>query len=68
MNENQPYLSVVVPLYNEEGNVTELHKRIHQAVQKIGWPFEIISIDDGFCETSAKGFGTSDNLGIWIGH
>jgi len=47
MNENQPYLSVVVPLYNEEGNVTELHKRIHEAVQKIGRPFEIIFIDDG---------------------
>ncbi len=47
MNENQLYLSIVVPLYNEEGNVAELHKRIHEAVQKIGRPFEIIFIDDG---------------------
>ncbi len=47
MNENQPYLSIVVPLYNEEGNVAELHKRIHEAVQKIGRPFEIIFVDDG---------------------
>lgn len=47
MSENQPYLSVVVPLYNEEGNVAELHRRIYEAVQKIGRPFEIIFIDDG---------------------
>ncbi len=47
MNENQPYLSVVVPLYNEEGNVRELHRKIREAVEKIGRPFEIIFVDDG---------------------
>lgn len=47
MPENQPYLSVVVPLYNEEGNVRELHRKIVEAVQKIGRSFEIIFVDDG---------------------
>jgi glycosyltransferase involved in cell wall biosynthesis len=47
MDENHPYLSVVVPLYNEEGNVAELHRRILEAVQKLGRSFEIIFIDDG---------------------
>lgn len=47
MSENQPYLSIVVPLYNEEGNVKELHRRIFEAVQKIGRSFEIIFVDDG---------------------
>ena len=47
MSETQPYLSIVVPLYNEEGNVRELHRRIHEAVQKIDRPFEILFIDDG---------------------
>lgn len=47
MNEPTPYLSVVVPLYNEEGNVRELHKRICEALQRIGRPFEIIFVDDG---------------------
>ncbi|MBI2439614.1 MAG: glycosyltransferase family 2 protein [Candidatus Moranbacteria bacterium] len=47
MTEYQPYLSIVVPLYNEEGNVRELHRRIHEALQKIGKPFEIIFVDDG---------------------
>jgi glycosyltransferase involved in cell wall biosynthesis len=47
MSENQPYLSVVVPLYNEEGNVLELHRKIREALERIGRPFEIIFIDDG---------------------
>lgn len=40
-------LSVIVPLYNEEGNVRELHSRILAACQKLGQSFEIIFIDDG---------------------
>lgn len=47
MQENRPYLSVVVPLYNEEGNVVELHRRIAEACQKLGKPFEIVFVDDG---------------------
>ena len=40
-------LSVVVPLYNEEGNVFELHRRIKEALEKSGHPYEIIFVDDG---------------------
>jgi len=43
MNE-KPYLSVVAPLYNEEGNAKQLHSEIVSACQKIGKPFEIIFI------------------------
>ncbi len=46
-NQSNIFLSVVVPLYNEEGNVLELHRRIHEALLKIGKSFEIIFIDDG---------------------
>lgn len=45
--QEELYLSVVVPLYNEEGNVQELYRRIFEAVQKISRPFEIIFVDDG---------------------
>ncbi|TXG77897.1 glycosyltransferase [Candidatus Dojkabacteria bacterium] len=47
MNTEKPWLSVIVPLYNEEGNVAELHKKIVAAVSNIGRSFEIIFIDDG---------------------
>jgi len=43
----KPYLSVVVPVFNEEGNVRELHEKIVAACREIGRPFEIVFIDDG---------------------
>jgi len=45
--DEKPYLSVVVPLYNEEGNVAELHRRIKEACNDLGGPCEIIFINDG---------------------
>lgn len=45
--QNKPYVSVIVPLYNEEGNVIELHRRIKESCQKLDKNFEIIFIDDG---------------------
>jgi len=50
----KPYLSAVVPLYNEEGNVQELHKRIAEACRKLGKTFEIIFIDDGSKDGTVK--------------
>jgi glycosyltransferase involved in cell wall biosynthesis len=52
--ENKPYLSIVAPLYNEEGNVRELHRRIVEACQKIGKPFEVIFVDDGSSDGTIK--------------
>lgn len=40
-------ISVVVPLYNEEGNVAELHEKIVAACEKLEKPFEVIFVDDG---------------------
>lgn len=40
-------ISVVVPLYNEAGNVVELHTRIKVALEALGAPYEIIFVDDG---------------------
>jgi len=44
---SNPFLSIVVPLYNEEGNVEQLHKKIVEAGKALGKTFEIIFIDDG---------------------
>ena len=40
-------LSVVVPVYNEEGNVAELHREIKETCEKAGYEYEIIFINDG---------------------
>ena len=52
--EEKPYLSVVVPLYNEEGNAGELHKKIVNACREIGKPFEVIFVDDGSSDGTVK--------------
>lgn len=52
--QEKPYLSVVVPLYNEEGNVRELHSRIFEACKSLEKSFEIIFIDDGSDDQTVK--------------
>lgn len=47
-------MSVVVPLYNEEGNVRELHKRIAEACRQLEKSFEIIFVDDGSEDKTIK--------------
>lgn len=47
ITNQKPYISVIVPLYNEEGNVRELHQKIVEACQNLGKPFEVVFIDDG---------------------
>ena len=41
------YLSVIVPVYNEEGAVAGLYQEILDVCQKINKPFEIIFVNDG---------------------
>jgi len=43
----QPYLSIVVPVYNEETNLEPLMERLYPAVQGMGRSFEIIFTNDG---------------------
>ena len=41
------YLSVIVPVYNEEEAVAELHREILETCLKLNKPFEIVFINDG---------------------
>jgi polyisoprenyl-phosphate glycosyltransferase len=45
--ESVPHLSIVVPLYNEQENVGELHRRITNALAALGRSYEIVFINDG---------------------
>jgi len=42
-----PELSVVAPMYNEEGNIAAFVVAVEKVVATIGVPFEIILVDDG---------------------
>lgn len=45
MNEN-PTLSLVIPCYNEEGNLPSLMTAIHAAMEPLGVSYEIVITDD----------------------
>ncbi|MCK4409467.1 MAG: glycosyltransferase family 2 protein, partial [Candidatus Eisenbacteria sp.] len=72
----RPTLSIVVPLCNEEGNVTLLLEKLRDAVQTLGVPYEVILVDDGSSDATwsivseavakddrLKGLSLSRNLG-----
>jgi glycosyltransferase involved in cell wall biosynthesis len=40
-------ISVVVPLFNEEENIPELHRRVKSVMESAGQEYEIIYVDDG---------------------
>jgi len=47
-------ISVIFPVYNEEGNLEELHNRLVSTLNSIGEPYEIIAVDDGSVDNSRK--------------
>ena len=47
-------ISIVVPLYNEEGNVEELHKKIVKSCNQLKKGYEIIFVDDGSTDKTVK--------------
>jgi glycosyltransferase involved in cell wall biosynthesis len=42
-----PYISVVVPVYNEEESIPYLYERLSAALERLGRPYEVLAIDDG---------------------
>lgn len=51
-----PYISVVIPVYDERGTVEELHRQLREVLLQAKQGFEIIFVDDGSRD------GTSDIL------
>ena len=49
-----PYLSLVIPCYNEQENVPTLLQRVAASLEKIGKPFEVIIVDDGSTDSTPK--------------
>lgn len=48
----QAYLSIVIPIFNEEESVQELVEQIHSAMKKLNKQYEIIFVDDGSTDTT----------------
>lgn len=47
-----PYLSIVIPVYNESGNLEQLYQRLISSLDKQGKSYEILFINDGSKDSS----------------
>ncbi len=45
-----PYVTVVVPIFNEERNIEPLHQEISSALASLVRSYEILYVDDGSCD------------------
>lgn len=50
----KPRISIVVPAYNEEANITHLLKSIYQELMHVVFDFELIIVDDGSADQTAE--------------
>lgn len=46
--------SLIIPVYNEEGNLHPLHERVTAAMEALGGSYEVILVDDGSRDASAE--------------
>jgi len=51
---SEPDISVVVPVYNEEGCLEELHRRLAAVLGKIADTYEMVFVDDGSRDRSLE--------------
>lgn len=61
-----PSLSVVIPVYNEEDNLLDLVTRVHDAIAPTGRSFELICVDDGSRDASARLLATLAAERPWL--
>nr|MBA3534105.1 glycosyltransferase family 2 protein [Ardenticatenales bacterium] len=50
----RPTLSVVVPIWNEEEVIPEMHRRMTAVLEGIGEPYELILVNDGSSDRSPE--------------
>jgi glycosyltransferase involved in cell wall biosynthesis len=51
-SENNVIISIVVPVYNESGNLNELTSRLRNVLSQVGMDWEVLFIDDGSVDNS----------------
>lgn len=54
MTFQKPYISVVIPVHNEEENLEVLYRRLTQTLDKLGKPYEILLTNDGSTDRSSE--------------
>src|SRR3989338_1122382 len=54
VENNKSKISVVSPVYNEEGSVKDLHERLVAVLEKERYPYEIIFVNDGSTDNTYR--------------
>jgi len=47
-------VSIVIPIYNEEGNIDHIYEEITRSLDDVDFDYEVIMIDDGSSDSSCK--------------
>lgn len=66
MQPQQIDVSIVIPIYNESDNIPELVRRVGAAMEPTGKHFELICIDDGSSDDSARRLADSAQTHDWL--
>jgi dolichol-phosphate mannosyltransferase len=51
---SKPTLTIIVPIYNEIGNLDELYRRMVETMEKARQPWELVLVDDGSSDGSTE--------------
>ena len=62
--QNKKEYSVIIPVYNEEENISQLDKEIKEVMKKVSNNYEIIYINDGSTDNSSNILKKLDNIKI----
>jgi glycosyltransferase involved in cell wall biosynthesis len=63
---DSPYLSLVIPAYNEQENIPTLLQRVEASLSQIGKPFEVIIIDDGSTDQTPQMLDEAMKTRPWL--
>jgi len=62
----RPYLSLVIPCYNEEENVPTLLSRVEASMNTLGRPYEVLIIDDGSTDKTPQMLAEAKTRLPWL--
>src|SRR5437870_4257951 len=66
MTEDRPYLSLVIPAYNEQESVPTLLERVEAVLARLGKPFEVIVVDDGSSDATPRLLAEAMKTRPWL--
>src|SRR5215218_619234 len=66
MSDAAPYLSLVIPCYNEEENVPTLLTRVEASLLQTGRAFEVVLVDDGSTDATPKLLADAMKVKPWL--